>query len=361
MASSIQEWYTAQIKAAKAANDQAILRLVGLYDSAMNCAETDPDQALALLAQGQADAQQLDRPCWTLFFDHWQVAVNLFHKRDFKTALDRAVRCAVEARKAIYQTCPMVSRVHLGVLDAYIRTDPISYEKQVRDTIAYLQANFDSDEEIRSLMIARQYYLEMVMSRYDAALQLALQHLANAGTNNHRLVGAYQQLTDVCYRLDNPKEGLGYAQTGETQARRGKHHLRALVTFLAWQTLFTRQLGDSTAARRFHNVTLSHASQVGAKLYESYYNALCLYYELEGQFERALRLRDVELAEILETNSLYDEGKIYIWRLRLLTKMGLPLDKDLAAARAIAAKMTKPEFYLAKLDRVLSGDLSDRW
>ncbi len=41
--------------------------------------------------------------------------------------------------------------------------------------------------------------------------------------------------------------------------------------------------------------------------------------------------------------------------------MGLPLDEELAAARAVAARMILPDYYLAKLNRVLSGDGSDRW
>ena len=361
MADPVQAWYDAAIAEAKAKNDKEILRLVGYYDQATTYMETDPDQALALLSQGQALARQLGQPCWVLFFEHWQVAVNLFHKQDFKTALDQGVRFAVEARKAIYQDCPLVPRTNVTLLDAYLRTDPIGYEAQIRETIAYLQANFNFDDEIRGLMIGRLYYLEMVMSRYNSALQLALQTLADASTDNHRLIGAYQLLSDVCYRLDNPKEGLPYAQAGETHARRGKHYLRALVTFLAWQALFTWQLGDERTARRLHNIALTHAVRVGAKLYESYYDAMCLYYELDGDYPRSMSLRDTQLADILTSNSIYDESKIRIRRLKLLTKTGLPLDEELAAARAVAARMIKPDFYLSKLNRVLSGDVSDRW
>ncbi len=316
MTDPVQSWYSGAVAAARATNDTQVLRLAQFYQQATACMEIDPDQALTLLARGQTLAQQTDQPWWALFFEHWQVAVNLFHKQDFKAALDRSVRSAVEARKAIYENCPLVPRVNVALLDAYIRIDPIGYETQIRETIVYLRANFDSDDEIYSLMISRSYYLEMVMSRYDLALQLALQMLAEARTS-HFLIGTYQMLSDVCYRLDHPKEGLPYAQSGETLARGAKHHLRALVSFLAWQTLFTHQLGDERAARRLHNITLMHASQVGAKLYESYYDAMCLYYELNGDYPRSMALRDTQLTDILGSNSLYDESKIRIRRLRL--------------------------------------------
>ena len=199
------------------------------------------------------------------------------------------------------------------------------------------------------------------MSRYESARELAMRSFAEAGKNTHPLIGAYLQLCDVCYRLDEPKEGLSYAQAGETKARSSKQHLRALASFLAWGMLFTRQLGDVSESRRLHNAAQNQSTQIGAKLYESYYNAMCMYYELEGDFDRALKLRDAQLPDILAGNSIYEEGKIRVWRLRLLTKMGLPLDDEVAAARAVAGRMMKPDFYLAKLDRVLRGDVSDRW
>ncbi len=361
MATPTQEWYTASVAQARADHDLPTLQLAALYDQSTNCMETDPDQALTLLAQGQTSAQQQGKLCWALFFVHWQVAANIFNKQDFKTGLDLAVRAAVEAQKPIYQDCPHVPWTQIGLLDAYIRTDPISYETQMRDTIAYLQTHFGNDAEIRQLMLGRLYYLEMVMSRYEEAHQLALKFLAEAGKDNRVLMWAYQLLTDDCYRLNMPSDGLEYAQTGETLARRQKHHLRALASFCAWQTLFLRQSGDRLEARRLHNVAQTYAAQIGAKLYESYYNALCAYYELEEQFDRALRLRDAELVDVLESNSLYDEAKIRVWRMRLLAKMGLPIDQELAAARVIVSKMEKPAYYLAKIDQVLSGDLSDRW
>jgi hypothetical protein len=41
--------------------------------------------------------------------------------------------------------------------------------------------------------------------------------------------------------------------------------------------------------------------------------------------------------------------------------MGKPIDVELAAAREFATKLRAPALYLQKLDRVESGDLSDKW
>ncbi|MEP7289402.1 MAG: hypothetical protein ABI947_26940 [Chloroflexota bacterium] len=361
MAENLQEWYNGFRKAAKASGDTARLGLIELYDQATRSFESDPDLALHVLAQGRALAEQLNEPCWTLYYDFWRTSVYLFQKKEFKVALDNAVRTVVEARKPQYEHCPIRTRVHSILIDVYARLDPIGYAPQIRDTIAYMQAEMPLDEEMTSLLQSRLVYLDFVFDRLDSAMDGALRYLSLANNNVQWLSNAYQQLCEVCYRRYDHENALKYAQAGEICARGTSGKQRALVSFLAWQTLFARLAGNETEARRLLNVTMQQAVQVGAKLYDSYYDALCEYYEYGGQYENSMRLRDAQLEDTVQSGSVYDECKWHIRRLRLLKKMGQPLDSELTASRESATKLMDSSLFLGKLDRVLQGDLSDRW
>jgi hypothetical protein len=67
------------------------------------------------------------------------------------------------------------------------------------------------------------------------------------------------------------------------------------------------------------------------------------------------------LAENRGNGRFVYEWSIQIARCRLLAQLGKLTDNDVAEARAILEHIRKPEAYLPDLERIVAGDLSDKW
>ena len=57
--------------------------------------ETDPDRALAILVEGRALAEALGERWWKLILDYWHLGALLHFKRDYRRAVELAVRNTV--------------------------------------------------------------------------------------------------------------------------------------------------------------------------------------------------------------------------------------------------------------------------
>ena len=55
------------------------------------------------------------------------------------------------------------------------------------------------------------------------------------------------------------------------------------------------------------------------------------------------------------------ECQVRLKRCRLLARMGQPLDEEVTAARAAAARLRAPDWYLGQLERILAGHLDERF
>src|SRR5262245_54254759 len=104
---SVWDWVAEYEASARAAGDEARVRLTQIHPLAYQYRETDPDRALALFEEGRRQAVALDEPWWVLFFDHWRCTARMHFQRDFRGVLDLAVALALEARKPAYEQHPL--------------------------------------------------------------------------------------------------------------------------------------------------------------------------------------------------------------------------------------------------------------
>src|SRR5205809_5720349 len=87
-------------------------RLGRFHRQAYEHRETDPDRALALIAEGRRLAEALREPWWALYYDHHRVHALLHFKQDYRDVLELAVRDTVEARKPQYADFPRRIRIY---------------------------------------------------------------------------------------------------------------------------------------------------------------------------------------------------------------------------------------------------------
>jgi hypothetical protein len=343
------DWFNEFKRNAQRAGDLGRLQLPQLYNRAQPIFETNPRQALTLLEQGRASADRLSEPCWVLFFDFWRCALYMNFLDDKTTALNLAVETAVEARKPMYQACPVRSRVQSILVDAYLTTDPLGYANKIHEALDYLEAEGPLDLDVWQQIEMKRAWLALWSGRLEEAQQAAERHLARCEGNHFRLTHAYALLCEIVYRRGNLNSALEYARAGEANARRSKQQ-RVLTEILCWQALFARQRGDERTALQLYRLAMANSAQLGRKLSYAYYDALCEFYVLGDEPERALQLRNVQLEQVSNSGSPWAECECRLRRCQLLAQMGRPLDDELAQARQAARKLINPAPFLSKLE-----------
>ena len=209
-----------------AAGDEARLRLTAIHPIGYKLRETDPDRALALFEDGRRQAQALNEPWWTLFFDHWKSTALIHFKRDFRTILDHAVRLTLEVRKPLYEQHPLRIAIFDDLVAAYLGIDPVGYAERIQQAIAYLDQEVPTEPDSnRYLLTARQRRFAIEQGNLDAAWDISQGELAMADQDsethraNHFSVFIHDSRCEIAFRRKDWELMRTEAKTGEELAR----------------------------------------------------------------------------------------------------------------------------------------------
>src|SRR5260221_2806176 len=335
-------WFESFRWEAQHSGDRDRQEMIRVYYQAWRSGETGPEQALGLMTQGYKLAEMLNERCWMLFFDYWRCEMFMFYLEDLNAGLDAAVRMTVEARKPQYQGCPVLACAYRVLLDAHVLIDPVGYEDKIRETLDYMEHQIALDHDTHCILEARKANLEFALDDFEAAKAATLHYLELSETSDFQKSSAFLMLCGYSYWQGDLNSTLGYATNAETFARRVGRKKR-IATALAWQALVARKHGDEEAAQRLCRQALAQAETLGVS--PSYYEPLCDYHEIGGEPDKALKMRDRQLEDLIGTGYIHDECEIRLKRCRLLGRMGLPVEAEIAGARASATRLLKPARY----------------
>ncbi len=342
--------------------DKDRLRLVRFHPEAYSLRHTDPDQMLALCEEGRRLASALNEPWWIVFYEHWAIETLIYYKDDYRQLLDRAVRLTLECRKPHLEQHPLLFHIWCNLVAAYLCVDPRGYAPAIREAMTCLEGLMPEEGEPKYLLLARQMWFTWELEQLDESEALAQRMLALADQEPdhhlalHHKVGIYAHLCRICLRRKNWPALADHAQTGEELARRrGAAYERA--AFLLWQALPLGHAGKKDEARRQRRLAESAVARLGKTRDDSWYDALCEYCVLEGDFPAAWQAREQQLEKMSGRGQLDSEARCRMERVRLLLRMGLPLEAELAEARQAARWLRQPEHYLERLERIVGGDV----
>jgi tetratricopeptide (TPR) repeat protein len=207
------------------------------------------------------------------------------------------------------------------------------------------------------LLESRRITVAFAFERLDEAYDIALRYLDMCSTDFRR-THAHSVLCRLSYIRGDLEGALGHSRASETYARR--EVLKSSIALAqAWQALFLRKQGDEENARRLYRQATSAMASLGVKPGNSYYDALCEYHEFNSDSDQALSVREQQITETVGASGYYSECEVYLRYLRLLGRMGKPLDEPLAAARKSGEALLNPVIYLAKLEKIVQGDFSE--
>jgi hypothetical protein len=346
-------WLNAVESEARQTNNAAILKSFKLYRGVWQILETDPDQALSRLTMASDLARQERNLCLATWMTHWVSEIYLYYKIDIARGLDSAVRSAAEIRKPEFDRCPIRARAIRQMIDAYQEYDPVGYDAEIVEAIAYLENNVPLDNDTWCAMPEQWMYQAAAMDRLESAKAWGLTGLSRSEHSDFRMMHVSRSLCEIVYRLHEDEELLKYAQLGDFHARRAENGLHIQMSMTLWQAYYHRKHDDEATATRLHTHAMHFLTQQKTAQLDSYYEPLCAYLEADGRIEAALEVRSREIELATAIHSPFRESNAHLARCRLLKLSGQLDEKSLVAARALAPQLRAPQPYLEKLDRLV--------
>ena len=345
---------------------QAVLRgdtmraqLWPLYQDCWGQFEANSSKAELLLRQGRALAESAGEPFWVVFFDYWLADLALWYQQDFNAGLERAVRAAVEARKPAYQNWPFTPRVHYTLASAYSAIDPLSYADLIREVLGSLETDLNYDIDVWRLIPGVEWNLCQARSDAEGILKAARTALDRSQNDSFRLSGACDELCYASYFARRFEDLLELGQIGEMHARAAQNRRSNLASLQLWQAIGASRTSDTELARRKLQSALATLARLGDSPRRAQIMALPFYYEVVGDLDKALVVRQDQLARAIHGGNAYNE---YCYRLqccRLSKIMGTLTEADVTAARAALQQLKDPTCYPPLLDHLLAGDTSE--
>jgi tetratricopeptide (TPR) repeat protein len=352
---SIWTWIENFERSAYQNEDALRIKLVKGYEQGWRCIRSGHyDDALIHFEENLKLAQRLKEYWWELFLDSNCCELFIYYKAEMGKVFDRTVRLATRAYKPEYTDCPARSRIYCNLADVYIDVDWFSYLDEVMAMLDYIEKDvpMDDDTHLRVRYIRAQIVYEL--ERYDEAEDIVQRCLAGSSTNDYRMSHANDILSRIAYARGDLLDALSYAKERERYARYPPI-LRSVADALLWQAVLTWRLGDKGTAQSLFQQGIAEYERHDLPKRGTYYHTLCEYYELSGEIERALKLREEQLIAI-QSLSLTEQTFAHLHYCRLLGRMGKPLDEALANARALTKNMKRTELYLKYVQRIEDGN-----
>ena len=332
------------------------MQLAILWERSVELSYERPDQKLAILDQAGALARRLNEPYWDLFFDHWKIEVLLYEKHRPAAALKLAARAAFEVRKPLYDAFAYRPQITLSLTACYLKTDPIGYEKPLREAFEYARQQCQSDDELRPYF-AQQWsrFLEAVGA--PDAVQANWEHLYAAyesGTEHYVLFA----LVHLCSTLASYDLPAARAHIGEFSALglelcRIEERDRETAVFTMWAAVAARWERDEKRARQLY----ARAWELQKRL-SSPHNAIqfaaTIYHETKGEWRDALRVVEDEIA-VLQTQELaFLESKRRLKQIELLAKLKRDPVDAIAQLRAATNGLKSREYWEIELKKLIA-------
>jgi hypothetical protein len=358
---SVWDWIIAYRRDAALRGDVQRLRLPQLRAEALTYSETDPDRALALLAEGRQLAQVLDEARWLLVFDHWRLQILLHDKKDFTSSGDLAVRAALEARRPRFADLPQRDCLQEDLISWYLGVDPRGHETLIEQALAFMEGDVADDQECRHCLANCRTRLELARGRGAEARSAGLRalELAEECGEDHYCVNAYLTLCAQAFLVEDDAALAEWAQAGEEIARGMDSRKLALAELLLWRALAARRRGQEEEAGRLFRSANARVARLQATPGSGWFDAWCAYQEHGGQLLRALEGRDKELLAQAGSGRHAYEAHIRLERCKLLARLGRLTAEERQAAVAAANRLRDPTPFHHELQRLVPDGLLD--
>ena len=324
------------------------------FTAALDEHHVDNARSLARLVECRVLADRYNEPWWAMLCEHWRLQIMIHQTSEMDTALDLAVRCAVETRKEKYRGFPQRVCLHEDLIYTYKHKDPIGYETEVRDAIRYMENEASEDAECRGCIHGLKYSLEEDLGNYREAFGLAMDAAAFADSKNddHHLSANLIDACAILYRgmatLTDAQyqDILGWASSAEEMVKRrerwGSPRPEKRAHALFWQAFALRNSQQEDEAKRRFATAVSLLTQTDEIPSDGAIQAVVAYHEKAGEMEKALGAVEQQVKQLTGKGKSWSEA-YWLWeRCRLRSATGQLGETDLDQAMALTMRFKKP-------------------
>lgn len=349
-------WFWNEELKAHRNQDRITLRLIELARNGWAYRRSAQSQMmLQCFEDGASLAMQQGNPCWELFFTYWACSTLFYHVDDIQAALEGTIKLIARAHQEQYNSCPIRSRIYFLLADIYYEMDVFGYEDEIKGALDYLEEHIPMDEDTYFRVQHRRADIHFLYERYDEAFEGVTVYMARATHNEFRMRSAHQMLRAIAYARGELAIAHDHALHAEQFARAIQSHVDVAVALL-WQSALSKRQGNDALAQQSYLQGVHIFLQHQLPHWPDYYNAVCDYLEICGETEKALRLRQEQLAEYQDYGSPFYLAWGHLQYCRLLGRSGKDMKTALDTATQLAAVMRKPALYLGKLEKIKAGD-----
>lgn len=321
---------------------------IGLFSRKIN-----PELAVKQMSKARDAGKEAGNDKFVLYANHWILQTLIGTIRNYIGTLDLAIETAVEARKPQYQQMQEHICAYQDLILTYLGIDPLGNAKQIEEAIQYMSAEITSDIQCRFCLQGLRCEFEIISGRLEQAEIASEQYISIAekmgwGRNHHQAF-AYMYLCEIAFINNDWKVLQGYATVGLEKAI-ARDSIAEKIFFVACQALASRKMGDDVRAREFYYQAISLAKDTDVTMHHQYFEVLCAYHEMVGDFQDALKLVEYELSFLTIRGQLYTEARSRIHQCRLLKKLSKPFENEQKAAEDVCKKLKKPQQLLEELN-----------
>ena len=331
-----------------------------LFHEAWDRNETDPQECNSRLLTARKLAETLDEPWWVLFFDYWRCILLWARLDDLHTAQRLGIQMTVDAKKPLYERHPLVPRIYNQLVSIFTYVDPIGYQNRIIELMSYLENDIEIDEDIEYLLLANRANLYFALDDVETARLWALKSLNRINHRAYYAASAYSKLALYSYIQKDHEMLARYIDEGEESAREVGRKL-IICEMLAWRALLAHMENDMPAAQRYYALAISNRQRIGTTPTFTYHDIMCDYLEREGMSDKARELRNQQLETLKPSGLVHELCDCHLMRCRLLGRMGILEEKDIADAKLVASELLKPERYLEKISQIEAQNYDNWW
>ena len=353
--SSSWDWIGQYTDDALQSGDAQKLRLCMMSVYAEQIPPSDPAGKLALFRQGVALAKQLQEPWWEMFYAHWEIETLLHKQARPQEALAVAARANVEIRKPIYDHFPQRCALQLNLVSCYLYLDPIGFQTQLREAFAPLEKECAQWSEFECYY-AQQWGHFLNDIEDEGALDAAWQYLqlAQVSATAWDLKCALTLLCLVLWRAHPDLAGqIGAEIAADCEVlSREENQFDDIAMMQMFQSVAARNAGDEAQAQQFYKRAWQTQKRAPAPR-NDVHGAAIKFHEIGGEWERAIEVCDDEIEILVEHKLDFLEVKRRHKKCELMKQLNLPIESEIARARAAARELKSRGYWDAKFDALV--------
>lgn len=334
-------------------NDRERLQLVYLYQQGDALRVSNPEGSYQVYQIGRQQAEQLDEPCWIMFFAQRMSSVCIYELENLDRAMELVARDYVLSTQDSYKLCPINPAVRLNLVETYLYYDPVGYADKIREVIDYLMETESSQSLIQVQLYDFLAQLHLKLDLLDEALDYSLRTLDDG-------LG-YLTLTRIYWERGE------YDRALEISLQREMVSSERIAPFQyadaqAWTAaMIMRTGGDQAEADNRMRRVDYYVNKITFVPNSTLYDALAEYQEASDRYEMALAVRDTQLEKQQAIAGPEEMMIVRLRRARLLGRMGKveEMQSQIDEMRSLLHKFAKPEFYQQKFQLLQKSYYSD--